>query len=845
MNNKNHILPFLWMHGASDEKKLELLHAIYDSGARAVCLEARPHPDFAGELWWHDVEVILKEAKKLDMKVWILDDAHFPTGLANGAVVDAPEKLKRICLEEKHIDICGPVSDMMVDIESKLNIDIKTGEIKKDYFKEKVVELLFCKVHKEKDNEPVELIKCMTDDIADGKISISAPEGSYRLYIITSKIHASMFLSDAVSFLNPKSVKLLIDAVYEPHYKHFAEWFSDTIEGFFSDEPGFFNLRDTGYGDVPRTGETSEPLPWTAELYEKMKAEASFDVRSALPYLFGAFSVEPGLDKRIRTYYMDLVSRAYETNFTKQLADWCSAHKVKYIGHVVEDNPSYERLGQGTGHYFRAIRQQHMAGIDVVLNCLLPDFDDGAGMFYTYGLPQLAASCAHHSSKQKGRALCELFGAYGWSEGVTLMKWMADFMLVHGINEFVPHAFTDSPFPDEDCPPHFYAQGNNPQFHAVGKLFGYMNHMAELLSDTVPVVNNAVFFEAESDWAGETMPYYEVGKELITHQMEYQLVCVDDLETASYENGVMHIGDSSYTNLFIPQLCYMSESVAQLLNTVQKQGIKVYMVGNRPAAYDGKAIASLKDIPVIPLSDVAANAKKAAVTLTGDDTKWVHTTTYCDGNSVIHVLFNSSMKKTVEAEAVFEKYMQENSALVRMDIMDSRCVCECMFRQQVILEPGETAVYIEVKKEDVPKNIFMKSPLSFEHIAVDSWKLTLLPYDGNGNEIEAGELCTLYDLYEKYPEFAGKVRYETMIELEGKSCIRLEKATEAVSVWIDDTFIGCNIGNPYIYELPEKMNKTVKLVIEAASTLFGPMQDTLSKQRELPKLGFTGEVWAG
>mgnify|MGYP000123885535 FL=1 len=84
-----------------------------------------------------------------------------------------------------------------------------------------------------------------------------------------------------------------------------------------------------------------------------------------------------------------------------------------------------------------------------------------------------------------------------------------------------------------------------------------------------------------------------------------------------------------------------------------------------------------------------------------------------------------------------------------------------------------------------------------------------------------------------------------MIELEGKSCIRLKNATEDVSVWIDDTFIGCNIGNPYIYELPEKMNKTVKLVMEATSTLFGPMQDTLSKQRELPKLGFTGEVWAG
>lgn len=41
-------------------------------------------------------------------------------------------------------------------------------------------------------------------------------------------------------------------------------------------------------------------------------------------------------------------------------------------------------------------------------------------------------------------------------------------------------------------------------------------------------------------------------------------------------------------------------------------------------------------------------------------------------------------------------------------------------------------------------------------------------------------------------------------------------------------------------------DKKFRLEIEEKEwALFGPMQDTLSKQRELPKLGFTGEVWAG
>ena len=47
--NENHILPFLWMRG-EDEQIIRLeLAKIYKSGIRSVCLEARPHPDYAGE----------------------------------------------------------------------------------------------------------------------------------------------------------------------------------------------------------------------------------------------------------------------------------------------------------------------------------------------------------------------------------------------------------------------------------------------------------------------------------------------------------------------------------------------------------------------------------------------------------------------------------------------------------------------------------------------------------------------------------------------------------------------------------------------------------------------------
>ena len=90
----NHIFPFLWMRGEEESILREELSKIRECGISAVCVEARPHDDFCGPGWWHDMDIVLDEAKKHNMKVWILDDKHFPTGYANGGIEKHPERKK-------------------------------------------------------------------------------------------------------------------------------------------------------------------------------------------------------------------------------------------------------------------------------------------------------------------------------------------------------------------------------------------------------------------------------------------------------------------------------------------------------------------------------------------------------------------------------------------------------------------------------------------------------------------------------------------------------------------------------------------------------------------------------
>ena len=152
---------------------------------------------------------------------------------------------------------------------------------------------------------------------------------------------------------------------------------------------------------------------------------------------------------------------------------------------------AHARMAYSAGHYFRALDGQHMAGIDVVLHQIVPGFSScthtasisggiaGIAAFFDNVLAKLAASHAHIQPHMKGRAMCEVFGAYGWAEGASMMKGLLDHMLVRGINHFVPHAFSPV-FPNPDCPPHFGegADAHLPRYEPGG----YGNKVARLVA---------------------------------------------------------------------------------------------------------------------------------------------------------------------------------------------------------------------------------------------------------------------------------------------------------------------------------------------------------------------------
>ncbi len=328
-------------------------------------------------------------------------------------------------------------------------------------------------------------------------------------------------MDNMIDVMNPAAVAAFIRLTHEATYQHFAAEFGKTIQGFFSDEAGFRNI--TSYDGLP--GHPGMPMPWSpayAAYFERLKGYDPRPRLAALWYDLGA----PG--RAVRYDLMDVYSRAFAEHFFRPQQEWCHAHNVRLVGHLVEDNHADHQLGYGPGHWFRAMRYFDLPGIDIVGYQVTPGLDAGAYRWtlpngpewdeehFSFALPAMARGSAW--MKHTTQIFAEAFGAYGWSEGLRMLKWIGDWLIVNGINVVSPHAVSMK-FHDPDCPPHYNASAGNPQARYYSAWSQPFQRLQKLTSESEPVYNAAVLYTGESAWTGSAQPVAPVVRALETAQI--------------------------------------------------------------------------------------------------------------------------------------------------------------------------------------------------------------------------------------------------------------------------------------------------------------------------------------
>ena len=123
------MMPFFWMQDGKHADLRARVAEVAQSGCRAFCVESRTHEDFCGKTWWEDMDVLLDEAEKHGMRVWVLDDKHFPTGMANGLIQAKYPQRRKWHLREYHVDVYGPMQGATLLVRPAPEEDVFLGRI--------------------------------------------------------------------------------------------------------------------------------------------------------------------------------------------------------------------------------------------------------------------------------------------------------------------------------------------------------------------------------------------------------------------------------------------------------------------------------------------------------------------------------------------------------------------------------------------------------------------------------------------------------------------------------------------------------------------------------------------
>jgi len=854
----NHFLPFLWIHGENHDVYRKMVKAIYNCGLREFCVEARPHKEFGNQQWWDDLEVILTEAETYGMRVWILDDKHFPTGYANGGLAKAPVQLHKQYLCHRQIRVKGGK-------QVHLRLSRQLSPRNRYDWKSWILLVYANKFRLPKKHKDDSLLSCtawspsgspvdLTPFVENNRLTWTPPGSDWSIDICSLSRNTGM-RRDYINIIDKASCRIQIDEVYEPHYGHLHGRFGNTIAGFFSDEPELGNGNYIRHGNVLGT---EQSLPYSRELADMLANPERLgpNWKTLIPLLWVCHG-NPAETARVRYIYMDCVTRLAEESFSKQIGSWCDEHGVEYIGHVIEDNNQHARTATSLGHFFRGMKWQVMSGIDDIGGQVYPGGEDNKkrhilgfvsdGEFYHYALGKLGSSLGELNPRMNGRSMCEIFGNYGWASGLRLQKYLLDHFMVRGVNHFVPHAFTCKAYPDRDCPPHFYAHGNNPQYRHFGELMSYGERICSLISGGRIDVTAAILYHAEAEWSGDCMLMQKPARVLWDNQIDFNFVPCDVFsEREFYKTGIgekLTVNGRQHDLLIVPYSQFIPIEAAEGIGQLLENGCFVVFIDALPQGIcTGEAIPdAVLTADVVKLDALVEyieerSLSKLRVTPENDRLRIMH---YLGENELYYIFNEGGSLYDGVVSIPLQEFMYEydawNDRAVTADYWNKGAESHV----SISVEPGKSVLIICGEPDEKLRGeplLLTGDKTCLSKFDLSICKSIAYPSFSGRVSIDKPESFSKTN-----KSFSGFIRYETVFSLESFEQVALEitDAFEGVEVFINDKSAGIQVVPSFVFDLTGFcIPRENKLVIEVATTL----ERERGKTRRAAPTGITGDV---
>jgi hypothetical protein len=542
--------PYYGLNGAVDEtvirRDLDTMKAL---GYQAVTVQAGYGMPFAylSPEYFAFFRTFVGEAKKRNMRVWIVDDAGYPSGFAGGKFTKLkPEmRMQALVVAQKIAANAGDVVKATVGVET-----VVVSAVNSDDGTTVVV------------------------PVTNREIAWTAPAGLWTVMVVEHQFKTSPTRSDTnpkrvkdgsqslEDYLDPAATMQYLAFTHEEYKKAVGDEFGKTIMGFRGDEPDY----------------SINGLPWTPKLFERFSEVKGYDVR---PYL--ASFLQPRNTKltdiqiRAKADYYDVFSQMFRDGFFKVQGDWCAANHLEYQVHLNHEEMEMD-LVRSEGEFLRDMQYVQVPGIDSIWHQIWKDT--------VSDFPRLAGSASHVYGRP--RAFTESFAAYRPAPDVDMARYILNEQFVRGVNLVETMYFPASSSPGS----HRSAYMEDAAYPA---LLSYVQRMSYLMSMGRPAAAVALYLPSSSMWMGDgaaDAAFVSAERMLSERQIDFDIVGEDALahDLIAGHGTLETASGNRYGTVILPSTSLLSQGAFDRLRAFSTGGGHVLFLGRTPSLISGKTI---------------------------------------------------------------------------------------------------------------------------------------------------------------------------------------------------------------------------------------------------------------
>jgi len=574
-SNEWRFAPFWFLnHRLEDEELIRQIREMRDGGLGGFILHARHGllTPYMSEEWLDRIETCCAEAKSLGMWAWLYDENNWPSAQANGrGIAEHPEyRMSQLYISMQEA-VTGPQT-LSLELPGQDEIGVvllapTDAEGKIDYSgKRRVREL--------------------TSSVRGALLKTRIPAGNWTILVLSRCYSTSGFFGTLTDTMNKDACKLFIRYTHEAYARRLKKYYGKAVKGIFTDEPSScYAFR-------------SDSIHWTPQLPKAFARDHKYPLADALPALFFDVGSET---VKYRCDFYNTVLRLYVEAFARSIEDHCDRRGILSIGHLNGEGELRQTMKEQLD-FFTVTQHMHYSGVDTLTSTTW--LDERPKNLISV---KLASSAAH--LLEKPRVMNESWGlASGWKLDLEELKLLGDWQIVLGSNYFMPHAFYYSidGVRKWECPPdEFYHAPYWPYYRNLSDRLARLSMVFTGGQHVAPV---AVLYPVRTCWTSQTelvktdahanqmgekvqKTFWQLSEELLHARLDFDYMNEEILQKAELSGGHIVIRGKGkkhleeFQTLILPEISVLDRDTVRAIDDYVTDGGRLYVVGNRPAAY--------------------------------------------------------------------------------------------------------------------------------------------------------------------------------------------------------------------------------------------------------------------